>query len=412
MDAFLRAVPDAAKSPYTLIAYLAAVILTLWGGNRLAMVRAVTKSMGAGETAVKAVGIVTNTVVPDKITAEQWIRSNRQRGYFLLAVSIVLVIAAISVVALTRPAANVHIDQSTQTSVTQNQTVVMQLPREITVDGKRYVRWKDGEPLAPVPAGENPQRRYFLEVRPGRWRRAAPDATGRYVPTDDLIEYTTEQVRDKPPDGVSNDTEDTARGPPPGPARTSAEAGSPSSSGAGDALNCTPPELFCPPENTNPGTCADLEDDRANCGQCRRGCGVDRVCRHGSCVLGPLFIKVRRSPTLLNAIMVDGNGQIRVKILKKGASGSFSQEAACAEVRGQLYDGTCFNADVEGFTDSRGLKAANGACFTKDTNPGRETLLIPGHEEVMVEVELLETHASCSSAPLDQESVTFTPGAP
>jgi hypothetical protein len=105
MDALIQAIPIAATSPYALMAYLIAAVVFTVGGIRLRMARLLLEkieSVPRGERR-RAMEISTGTVLPDSISPEQWIRNNRIRWKFLIAITTILVSAVVIVIALSRP---------------------------------------------------------------------------------------------------------------------------------------------------------------------------------------------------------------------------------------------------------------------------------------------------------------------
>ena len=102
MKDFLGLIPQAATSPYAFAAYAICATLFVLVGARLRTVRSVLKELKQvpKEDRRRVIESVTNSVIPSSITAEEWIRSNRNRSLFQLGAIVVLLGSAISVIAI------------------------------------------------------------------------------------------------------------------------------------------------------------------------------------------------------------------------------------------------------------------------------------------------------------------------
>jgi hypothetical protein len=107
MEEFIRSIPAAASSPYALAAYAIAAVVFLFAGSRLRLAKLLLDKIDSipPEERRRTVEIATGTVLPTRISPEQWIRNNRLRWAFLLAASILIVILVITIVAIVNPSA-------------------------------------------------------------------------------------------------------------------------------------------------------------------------------------------------------------------------------------------------------------------------------------------------------------------
>ena len=130
MEEFIRSIPAAASSPYALTAYAIAAVIFLFAGARLRLAKALLAKIDAipPEERRRAVEIATGTVLPTHISPEQWIRNNRLRWAFLLAVSILIVILVTAVVAIANPSGR-ELDKLGSTIEDSSQQVKLDLWR-------------------------------------------------------------------------------------------------------------------------------------------------------------------------------------------------------------------------------------------------------------------------------------------
>lgn len=105
MGEFLRAIPGAAASPYSLAAYAIAGVLFLFAGARLRTTKLLMDRIDAIPAAERrrALEIATGTVLPTHISPEQWIRLSRMRWTFLLAGSLLIAILTVTTIAIVNP---------------------------------------------------------------------------------------------------------------------------------------------------------------------------------------------------------------------------------------------------------------------------------------------------------------------
>lgn len=105
MDGFLKAIPDAARHPLALAAYAIAAILFLLSGQRLHEIKTIVSRLRDLPEADRseALRVATGTVLPAKISAEQWIRLNTRRWIFMMSGAVLLSLLAVIAIAMTRP---------------------------------------------------------------------------------------------------------------------------------------------------------------------------------------------------------------------------------------------------------------------------------------------------------------------
>src|SRR5262245_53161380 len=103
MRSFFLSLPAAATSSYALVAYAICGALFLFRGAKVAMLRSVLrkiKDVPRGERR-HVIESVTNSVLPTAITAEEWIRNNRNRWVYLLCGALIVCASAVATVAVT-----------------------------------------------------------------------------------------------------------------------------------------------------------------------------------------------------------------------------------------------------------------------------------------------------------------------
>ena len=128
MEEFIRSIPAAASNPYAFAAYTVAALLFLLAGARLRT----TKLLLAKITSIpeadrrRALEIATGTILPTRISPEQWIRHSRQRWTFLLLGSLLIVIVAVATIAILNPskAALEEVITTTEETAKETQRVV------------------------------------------------------------------------------------------------------------------------------------------------------------------------------------------------------------------------------------------------------------------------------------------------
>jgi hypothetical protein len=105
MNEFISAISMAATSPYALVAYAIAAILFLWGGARLRTVQTVLKAIASVPPSDRkhVIESITNSVIPDTISAEEWIRHNKSRSIFLLIGTAMVLTASLGAIAIINP---------------------------------------------------------------------------------------------------------------------------------------------------------------------------------------------------------------------------------------------------------------------------------------------------------------------
>lgn len=102
MQDFLQAIPTAASSPYALAAYAIAAVIFLFAGAKLRLTKMLLTQVSTMPLSERrrALEIATGTILPTNISAEQWIRNNRIRWFFLTLASLMIVVMVIATVAV------------------------------------------------------------------------------------------------------------------------------------------------------------------------------------------------------------------------------------------------------------------------------------------------------------------------
>jgi uncharacterized protein YoxC len=130
MEAFLRSIPAAASSPYAFAAYAIAALVFLFAGARLQMAKLLLAKITSIPEAERrrALEIATGTVLPTKISPEQWIRHSRQRWTFLLLGSLLIVVLAVATIAILNPTKTVieEVKKTTKETAKETQAVVQE----------------------------------------------------------------------------------------------------------------------------------------------------------------------------------------------------------------------------------------------------------------------------------------------
>lgn len=100
MDEFLKFIPAAATSPYAYGVYAICAALFVLIGSRLRTVQTVLRRIEQVPTEDRrhVIESITNSVIPSTITAEQWIRNNRNRGVFQLAGVVAILVTALATI--------------------------------------------------------------------------------------------------------------------------------------------------------------------------------------------------------------------------------------------------------------------------------------------------------------------------
>lgn len=107
VDSFLRAIPEAAKSPYSLIAYVVAALLFIVSATKLTQVKKKTtqlilakiESVNPNQRKHVIDGIL-GTILPDQLTGDQYLHGQKMRYVFLAFIALLAVIGPIIVIAL------------------------------------------------------------------------------------------------------------------------------------------------------------------------------------------------------------------------------------------------------------------------------------------------------------------------
>lgn len=104
MAGFLQQIPNAAESPFAFAAYAICAALFILVGARIRRIRLVLRQLRdiPEKDRRRVIGTITNSVIPESITADQWIRSNRNRYLYELGAVVALLASAIAVITLLR----------------------------------------------------------------------------------------------------------------------------------------------------------------------------------------------------------------------------------------------------------------------------------------------------------------------
>jgi Protein of unknown function (DUF4019) len=104
LNDFLKFIPAAATSPYAYGVYAICAALFVLVGSRLRTVQTVLKRIARVPTEDRrhVIESVTNSVIPDTITADPWIRNNRNRALFQLAAVVAILAAALATIDILR----------------------------------------------------------------------------------------------------------------------------------------------------------------------------------------------------------------------------------------------------------------------------------------------------------------------
>ncbi len=105
MQGFLKAIPDAAASPYALAAYGVAAVLFLLAGSKLQKTKALARYVDRLPKSERRRGleIAAGTILPDSITPEDWLRLKRMQGVILLLGSVVIAGLVVAIIAIVTP---------------------------------------------------------------------------------------------------------------------------------------------------------------------------------------------------------------------------------------------------------------------------------------------------------------------
>jgi hypothetical protein len=137
VDSFLKAIPEAAKNPYSLIAYTVSALLFVVSATKLSQVKKKTAqlilakldSVNPNERKQVVDGIL-GTVLPAKLTGQQYLHGQKMKYVFLAFIAVLAVIAPISVIALlesSKAASNSPVIDKTGENHSSEATVRIQL---------------------------------------------------------------------------------------------------------------------------------------------------------------------------------------------------------------------------------------------------------------------------------------------
>lgn len=102
MDTFIRLIPEAAKSPYALVAYTIAAVLFVFGGMQQFRLRTLVKALAIipknqqSDALTRMIG----EPLPPKMTPAQWLRHQRMRYVFLITAGLVIAIFTVVILAV------------------------------------------------------------------------------------------------------------------------------------------------------------------------------------------------------------------------------------------------------------------------------------------------------------------------
>ncbi|MEJ8847811.1 hypothetical protein [Variovorax rhizosphaerae] len=102
MSSFLKAIPEAAASPYALAAYTIAAIIFLFAGAKLVATTKLLKALPLvrEEDRPAVFKAIIGEPMPTQISPAKWTHNNRTKWAFLLAASIVMALFVVAMVAL------------------------------------------------------------------------------------------------------------------------------------------------------------------------------------------------------------------------------------------------------------------------------------------------------------------------
>lgn len=101
---FLNSIPEAASSPYALTAYALCCIIFLVAGERLRRINTIMKQIKnvPAKERKEIIEIATETKLPEKISAKDWIRLKQRKWIFVIIISFVISLTLISVISITK----------------------------------------------------------------------------------------------------------------------------------------------------------------------------------------------------------------------------------------------------------------------------------------------------------------------
>lgn len=127
MNNFLNSIPAAATSEFALVAYAIAAILFIIAGAKLQMAKltfARIELLPESERR-RALEIATGNVLPTHVTADQWIRHERQKWTFLLIGAVLIALMTVVTIALVNP---------TSRDITNLETTVVKQAQQLRLD--------------------------------------------------------------------------------------------------------------------------------------------------------------------------------------------------------------------------------------------------------------------------------------
>ncbi|GMU64136.1 MAG: hypothetical protein AMXMBFR36_04100 [Acidobacteriota bacterium] len=137
MEGFLRSVPAAASSPFAFSAYAIAALLFLLAGAKLRTTKLLLSRIADIPEVERrrALEIATGTILPERISPEQWIRHSRQRWIFTICGGLLIALVAVAAVAIVNPtqAELGRIEDTAKESANETQAAVRQ-GTQATVD--------------------------------------------------------------------------------------------------------------------------------------------------------------------------------------------------------------------------------------------------------------------------------------
>lgn len=107
---FLKAIPDAASSPFAIFAYVVAAIVLFFGGRSIRQLKIVAKIVRHKNASTpeqlaelrEAIKVATGTVLPDTISPQDYLASQKHQGIILVSISAMLLISVVAIIALTK----------------------------------------------------------------------------------------------------------------------------------------------------------------------------------------------------------------------------------------------------------------------------------------------------------------------
>lgn len=147
MEGLVKALPDAAKSPYALVAYVTAIICFLAAGSRLKELREVRRILrdenqrgSKRQPELKRIiASVISRPIPPKMTAEEYLASQRQSAILTVALTALLLAASLTVIAIVGYSlSDLYVNCQRRAAVYVEDTLQGESPRHIKLRSGSY----------------------------------------------------------------------------------------------------------------------------------------------------------------------------------------------------------------------------------------------------------------------------------